>query len=125
MVSFITMGGSSPPCWEGHAFPFFYPILRFLPIPSSSSTGADFSFFFSGSKSVPSVPLFLPSPLVSLSCREAAPQILVEGLGNPSRKCIFVCLHPDRADVFELKRVICRKSPILTYPICIWRLRCR
>jgi len=25
-------------------------------------------------------------------------------------------------DVFELWRVICRKSPILTYPTCIWRL---
>jgi len=27
-------------------------------------------------------------------------------------------------EVFELQRVICRKSPILTYPTCIWRLRC-
>ena len=25
-------------------------------------------------------------------------------------------------DVFELQRVICRKSPILTYPTCIWHL---
>jgi len=25
--------------------------------------------------------------------------------------------------VFELQWVICRKSPILTYPTCIWRLR--
>ena len=28
-----------------------------------------------------------------------------------------------RVDVFELYRVICRKSPILIYPTCIWCLR--